>query len=291
MGEPTVKKYPTEWFGKPYTDISKGTQKNRKKQYCPFRDGICIKNRKSNPKIKIGICSIGYKGKILKSHKPVIICPHRFKIDNVFKKIEQLYFGTMPKGYIIKWVSEVSIGVGGSVDYVAAKIRQGEQEEIIEDFICVELQAAGTTGTPWQAILDLKKHGKYLKEDYPFGINWANEFVKTMMQQTYKKGIIVESWKKTIVFVLQDLGMKSIEATCDTRDLHDIEKDNHIHFCTFKMIWSESKNEWELEFDKQYSTKTEGIRKILAGASEESHPSVEEFKQKIKEKMRQMRRV
>jgi hypothetical protein len=76
----------------------------------------------------------------------------------------------------------------------------------------VEFQAAGTTGTPWEAVLDFQKSRKFSKQTYNYGINWANEFAKTMMQQVYKKGMVVESWNKRIVFVMQDVGMEYLKA-------------------------------------------------------------------------------
>ena len=38
--------------------------------------------------------------------------------------------------------------------------------EEIEDFLCVEIQAAGTTGTPWQAVMDFKRTGSFQEETY-----------------------------------------------------------------------------------------------------------------------------
>lgn len=58
-------------------------------------------------------------------------------------------------------------------------------------------------------------------------------------------------------------------------------RDDSIHFCTFKTVWNEALNTWRLEFDKRMSTNTEGIRKILGGASEERFLTVDEFKGNI----------
>ena len=57
-------------------------------------------------------------------------------------------------------------------------------------------------------VKELLEHGKYTGESHTYGINWANEFTKTMMQQAYKKGKIAEYWHRKIVFVVQNLAME-----------------------------------------------------------------------------------
>lgn len=183
----------------------------------------------------------------------------------------------MPDDSQIKWASEVSCGVAGSIDFVAAKMKRG----IIEDFLCVELQAAGTTGTPWPGVVDFKQAGRFKQQNYKYGINWANEFLKTMMQQVYKKGMVVEYWKKKIVFVIQDVGLDYIQSATDAGDLRDGTDEDAIHFCTFKTVWDESLNAWQLEFSRRVSTNTEGVRKMLGGAHEDRFPTITEFQNKI----------
>src|SRR3989344_6014003 len=156
MEEPDIKRFPTEIFGHPYNDKSTEAKKCLDGQWCPFINDICKKPRKSQPHIKVGICSVGYKGDFLNSYKPVIVCPYRFFSENVFLEIQKNYLNHW-KG-TIDWVSEVGIGDGGSVDRVA--VLRDKKDGSINDFLCVEFQAAGTTGTPWQAVLDIKKHGE-----------------------------------------------------------------------------------------------------------------------------------
>jgi hypothetical protein len=72
-------------------------------------------------------------------------------------------FDTIRKKYLshwtnIEWITEVNIGVGGSVDYVAIT---RDKKNKITDFFCVELQAAGTTGSPYPAITDIRETGKF----------------------------------------------------------------------------------------------------------------------------------
>jgi hypothetical protein len=242
-------------------------------QYCSFLKGTCTKPRKSEPHIKVGVCSLGYKGSFTQDFLPVIVCPQRFREDVVFETVRNKYLANWKN---VEWVSEVNLGVGGSVDYVAVtRNKRGK----IEDFLCVEFQAAGTTGSPWQAVLDYKKHGQFLQNSYPFGINWANEFAKTMMQQVYKKGKIIDFWKQKIIFVVQDVAIDYLRSAVDTKDLRPKNANDPIHFCTFKMNWKESR--WSLDFHEIVSTNLDGINRILGGADKEFYPTVEQFKENI----------
>lgn len=273
MDEPIIKKYPTEIFCHPFNDNSVTAKTALEQQYCSFLKGTCTKPRKSEPHIKVGVCSLGYKGSFTDDYLPVIICPQRFREDVVFETIREKY---LPDWKNIEWVSEVTIGVGGNVDYVA--VTKNDEGEII-DFLCVEFQAGGTTGTPWQAVLDFKEHGRFLKDSYPYGINWANEFMKTMMQQVYKKGKIIDHWNHKIIFIVQDIAIDYLRHAVDTDDLRPRDDNDPVHFCTFKMNWDDSK--WVLDFHEIVSTDLEGINRILGGSHSDNYPSVEDFKASI----------
>lgn len=281
MKEPQFTQHPTEIFGYPFTNKSSVVQEAREEQFCPFLKGECKKPRKSEPEVKIGTCTLGYKGKYLEKVTPIIVCPHRFEEPSVYNAIEELYFGGLPDDYQIRWASEVSCGGAGSIDFVAAKIK-GEE---IEDFLCVEVQTAGTTGTPWDAVTDFKHTGGFQEESYDYGINWANQFIKTMMQQVYKKGMVITSWGKKIVFVIQDVALVYIQSTTDAQDLHEARDTDAIHFCTFRMVWDENSETWQLKFDQQVSTDIEGIRKILGGAHEDEFPTISEFESNINRRL------
>lgn len=278
MNKPDIKKFPTEIFGYPFCDHSIKARQALNDQYCPFLNTECKKPRKSEPQIKIGTCSVGYKG-FSDNYLPVIICPHRFIDPIVFQTIQQKYLNSWDN---IEWVPEISIGVGGSIDYVA--INRNKMTGEIDDFLCVEFQAAGTTGTPWQAISEFKENRKYRHDSYNYGINWANEFVKTMMQQVLKKGKIVANWDQKILFILQDVGLHYIKSVTDTSNLRYRNDRDPIHFCTFSMRWLVDK--WNLHFDENVSTDIVGINKILGGALMEKYISVERFIQNIESKIK-----
>ena len=271
MKKPVVKKFPTEMFGCPYVGQENALKLALRQQYCKYIHGTCVKPRKSEPDVKVGICSVGYKGEFLKEFTPVILCPQRLKEDTLFETIREKYLGAWKN---VEWIPEVNIGVGGSVDYVA--VTRDHKGRIL-DFLCVELQAAGTTGSPYQAILDYKKHERFLQDSYRYGINWANEFSKTMMQQAYKKGKIVEHWHRKIVFAVQDVAMDFIRSSSNTSRLTKSDASLPVDFCTFKLGWSGTHSAWKMHFDDIVSTDIEGINLILGGADVDLYPTEEDF--------------
>lgn len=184
---------------------------------------------------------------------------------------------------VIEWVSEVSLGAAGSVDYVAVKLDASGTS--VEDFLCVEFQAAGTTGTPWLAVLDFKDSRSFSKSSYKYGINWANEFVKTMMQQVYKKGRVIQSWNRKIIFVVQDVAIEYLRSAVDTSGLRGARDDDPIHFLTFGMDWQNGVG-WKLTHNGSYSTDLAGVNRILGGAMAEDFPTEETFKSHIYSKGR-----
>ena len=267
--EPKLGKYPIEVFGTVYTNKSKEAQDSRKQQWCPYLRRECTKPRKSEPQIKVGICSVGYKGSFSEDYHPVIICPFKFLDHVVFESIHDRFFPDWEK---TRWVKEVNMGVGGNVDYVALKI---DDDGKPVDFFCVEFQANGTTGSPYGYVKDLIDKGGYSKE-YSFGLNWANEFLKTMMQQVYKKGNVVSAWGKKIVFVIQDVALAYLESAVDTSDLRNNE-DDPVHFMTYKEVWDDAANGYKLAFDRWVSADLEGINKILAGANAQNYLTKQHF--------------
>jgi len=271
MRKPVLKKYPAEIFGNPYIEGNSNLQNEIRQQYCPFIKGTCMKPRKSQPHIKVGVCSLGYRGDFVSDYIPVIVCPQRFKEDTMFDTIRRQYLSSWKN---IERISEVNLGGGGSVDYVA--ITRDKKDNII-DFFCVEIQAAGTTGTPYPAVTDIQLHGKYMAESYNFGINWANEYSKTMMQQAYKKGKIISHWKRKIIFIIQNVGIDYLKSACDTSRLYHSQKEMPIDFCTFKIDWDANNDKWKLIFDCIYSTDVEGINLMLGGTKVEEYLTEDEF--------------
>lgn len=265
----TIGKYPIEVFCCDFEDQGESTRLAYQQQYCKYIKGTCVKPRKSEPHIKVGICSLGSTINRGVQIYPVIICPQRFKEESMFETIRQKYLSHWKN---VKWIQEVNIGVGGNVDYVAVEV---DDNDMVKDFLCVEIQAAGTTGTPYPYVKELLAYGHYTGTNHTYGINWANEFSKTMMQQAYKKGKIVEYWNRKIVFVVQDLAMEYIQATSDCSQLTSYNPEFPVDFCMFEMLWDDTK--WGLRFKDIKSTTIEGINLIIGGANVNDYPTEEEF--------------
>lgn len=165
------------------------------------------------------------------------------------------------------------MGVSGNVDYVALKINENGTNA--DDFLCIEFQANGTTGSPYPYVRDLLQNGCYTGS-YTYGLNWANEFMKTMMQQVYKKGQVVAHWNRKIVFVIQDVALQYLESAVDTADLR-ADMDDTIHFMTYSLRWNEEDGKFEMYHDRWVSTDLDGINRILAGANEREYLTEAEF--------------
>lgn len=271
-----IGRFPIEVFCCDYESHSRTAELAYKQQYCKYIKGTCIKPRKSEPQIKVGICSLGSTVNKSKTIYPVIICPQRFKEESMFETIRQKYLSHWKD---VKWIQEVNIGVGGNVDYVAVEV---DDDDIVKDFLCVEIQAAGTTGTPYPYVKELLQAGCYSGKKYRYGINWANELSKTMMQQAYKKGKIVESWKRKIVFVVQNLAMDYIQANSDCSKLENSNPALPVDFCSFSLNWDN--NRWRLDFVDIKSTTIEGVNLIIGGAKVDEYPTENEFKKNIMRK-------
>lgn len=121
--------FPLEIFGHPYNDKSEVADSDRKNQYCPFLNRECVKPRKSDPKTKVGVCSLGYNTQ--DGIVPVIICPQRLLDINVYEGIRRNFYPDWPEENIL-WVKEVSMPKGGHIDYVA--INYDKEKKIINDF-------------------------------------------------------------------------------------------------------------------------------------------------------------
>jgi hypothetical protein len=53
------------------------------------------------------------------------------------------------------------------------------------------------------------------------------------------------------------------------------------------MNWVDDTDSWTLSLDKKVSTDTEGIRRILAGATKETYPTIDKFMENVAKKLNQ----
>jgi Restriction endonuclease NotI len=166
-------------------------------QRCGYLDKKCIKNRKSEPDIAIGTCTVRYG----KDNSDVIICPHRL-LENRQIFLDCIHLLTLHEpGNELHIVPEVSIP-GGSIDYFLVSVRNKK----VKDFVAIELQTMDTTGTVWperQRFLQMQNIESGIIADKPFGMNWKMT-AKTILVQLHHKIQTFENISKHLVLVVQD---------------------------------------------------------------------------------------
>ena len=165
-------------------------------QTCPYLNKTCIKNRKSQPEVAIGTCSVTYSD----FSQGIIICPHRLlERQQVF--IDCLHLLTRHEpGNELHIVPEISIP-GGSVDYIMVSARDRK----VADFVGIELQTLDTTGSVWSERQDfLREHGINVPPEASktFGMNWKMT-AKTILVQLHHKLGTFEHLNKHLVLVIQ----------------------------------------------------------------------------------------
>src|SRR5581483_9135802 len=107
---------------------------------CPFLDRKCRKNRKSDPAITIGTCTMTYG----RPPQPIMICPFRLlERRQIFHDCTHLLKLHEP-GNELRIIAELTVP-GGSIDYCLVSVREGKPR----DFVGIELQTLDTTGTVW----------------------------------------------------------------------------------------------------------------------------------------------
>lgn len=243
-------------------------------EHCPFIGERCRKQRKSDSSVRLGTCSAGYHSHGDAGWVPGVICPYRLHVQEVFATVGRMMFGDSP----VRRINEVKMCVG-QFDFVLAKCANGE----VDDFCALEIQAGDTTGSPWGAVEDLKRHGRYMSNSYKYGMNMAHQYQKTAMVQMYKKGRVMESWKKHIVMVIQDIGLEFLRRSpaSDTSGLVEnagMDPDQNgkfIHFLPFSMSWRGDR--WVPTITGAYDTDSTGVASILGAPPSGRIDRIDEF--------------
>jgi hypothetical protein len=107
-------------------------------QQCPFLKRKCLKNRKSEPEITIGSCTIAAG----KSESPIMICPFRLLERNqIFMDCIHLLTLHEP-GNELHIVPELAVP-GGSIDYCLVSVREDKPV----DFVGIRPERFGLNGS------------------------------------------------------------------------------------------------------------------------------------------------
>lgn len=226
-------------------------------QYCPYLRRKCLKNRKSQPDVAIGTCTVRHGA----NKRDVIICPFRLlERKRVFTDCLHLLTLNEP-GNDLHLLSEISIP-GGNVDYVLVAARNGK----VKDFVGIEFQTLDTTGTVWperQRFLQrvgLSVLASETESRKTFGMNWKMT-AKTILVQLHHKVQTFESIHKHFVLVVQDhlLSYMRREFSFDHLNTARIGDPMHIH--AYGLV--SSGIDYRLELAERLSTDVAGIARCL----------------------------
>lgn len=273
--DPEIGKHPTEFYGYPWFNDNPGAKESRENEWCPYQDTRCTKRRKSNNDITIGTCSVGYRGRGQDEYRAHVICPDRFRTQNVFDPVEDLFVDAGE--YFL--VPEVSL-LGTSIDFVAGKIVDGE----VSEFAGIEIQSIDSTGSIWDHKVAYENDEDMDKVDRTYGMNWAMSITKTMMQQAFKKGQAFREWNENLIFLLQDVSLDYLRGNANTSRLQPVEKDDPVHFYSYSFTYDYSTEQYEWSLSEKLSTSLEGVSQMMDASEEQKIPTKDEFKQDIMNK-------
>jgi len=231
-------------------------------QHCPYLNRRCLKNRKSEPDLTIGSCSL-YFGKL---PDIIMICPFRLlERQQIFMDCTHLLSLHQP-GNELHLVPEVDVP-GGSIDYCLASVRN----QRVIDLVGLELQTLDTTGTAWpERQRFLHQHGiKVSKKDRtsksPVGLNWKMT-AKTILVQLHHKISTFEHLSKHLVLVLQDHLMAYMRSEFSFSHLETARLGDPMHFHSYSLEMADTG--FKLKLYERWSTDTAGIAECLGMQAE-----------------------
>lgn len=226
-------------------------------QRCPYLGRKCLKNRKSEPDVAIGTCTVRHGA----ARRDVIICPFRLlERKQVFTDCLHLLALNEP-GNELHLLSELSIP-GGNVDYVLVAARNGK----VKDFVGIEFQTLDTTGTVWperQRFLRQVGIGVLANDaesSKPFGMNWKMT-AKTILVQLHHKIETFESIHKHFVLVVQDHLLSYMRREFSFGHLNTARMGDPMQVHAYRL--SSDGMAFKLELGERLSTDASGIARCL----------------------------
>ena len=229
-------------------------------QQCPFLGKRCYKVRKSDSAISIGSCTVLYGT----PQEPILICPTRL-IDRrqIFTDSLHLLTNHEP-GNELHIVPEVTVP-GGSVDFFLVSVR----ENVVRDFVGIELQTLDTTGSVWPERQRLLRDLGIPRSDNAenlattYGMNWKMT-AKTILVQMHHKVQTFEHINKKLVLVVQDKFLAYMTREFRFDHLNSparIGDSMHLHAYSFRA--SQATGELTLAMSNRISTDADGIATSL----------------------------
>lgn len=250
------------------------------RQRCPYLAKKCIKVRKSEPEISIGTCSVSY-GRSPK--RRILICPFRLLERNqIFLDCIHLLSMHEP-GNELHAISEVSVP-GGSVDYFLVSVRN----EVIRDFVGLELQTMDTTGSVWPArqqfllsesVIDENDESNHSQR---YGMNWKMT-AKTILIQLHHKIRTFEAVSKHLVLVIQDHLLEYLQSNFSFDHVSSVSRaGDSMQFHVYEM--TKYRADFRLSLTSRKSTNSEGLAFCL-GLKAQSTVALDEIIMSLENKI------
>ena len=248
-------------------------------QQCPFLQRKCLKNRKSEPEITIGSCTVAAG----KQRAKVMVCPFRLL------ERRQIFFDCIhlltlhEPGNELHIAPELNVP-GGSIDYCLVSVRAGKAI----DFVGIELQTLDTTGTVWpERQRFLHQHGVRVrvqdrKSTKTFGLNWKMT-AKTILVQLHHKIQTFEHVSKHLVLVAQDHLIAYMKKAFSFGHLEAARLGDPMHFHSYSLEEGEE-GKLQLQLGERLSTDSGGIAKCL-GLQGEANVELEEILKQLEAKI------
>lgn len=236
---------------------------------CPFLRVRCPKpsqHRDFDRNIPFGACSIWHRGRGMSEAQPHVICPVRFTQDqHIFQDASQLL--KAKEGDEIVIIPELSLPMG-RIDYILAQYDPTARNVL--DFIVLEVMACSTTTTghvlrSFHDILQGRKTAIRLN----YGINFR-QVISRMMVQVLAKAYACERWGKRMVWAVQDVLYRYMDATTkvdlrsvDIKALNNTDPQMSILFFVYGMDLNGDRGIFELRLKEVYGGDKEDFAKIL----------------------------
>ena len=240
----------------------------------------CLKNRKSQPEITIGTCTMLYG----RQPQPVLICPFRLlERSQIFTDCVHLLTLHEP-GNELRVVAELTVP-GGSVDYCLVSVRDGKPR----DFVGIELQTLDTTGTVWpERQRFLRQHGIRVKRAHagsakPFGMNWKMT-AKTILVQLNHKLATFAQLSKRLVLVLQDRLLEYMRREFAFDHIRSVRDGDPMQFHAYELRTEDAG--YTLKLKERISTDIAGIAACL-GLQADSNVELQAILDQIEAKLPQ----
>jgi len=247
----------SELYGQP-TFIPAEWKALVKAEQCPFLRRKCLKNRKSQPDVTIGTCTMTYGRK---SPQPVMICPFRLlERSQIFMDCVHLLKLHEP-GNELRIVAELNVP-GGSIDYCLASVRNGKPR----DFVGIELQTLDSAGTVWpERQRFVATHGIPVKRSdarspKTFGVNWKMT-AKTILGQLNHKISTFEHLGKRLVLVVQDSLLAYLRKAFAFDHVQGVRDGDPMQFHAYEL--HRTKTGYAIALKERISTDSAGVAACL----------------------------